>query len=680
MSATPAAELQEGYTLRHWFAAVFLIIAYIGAYQFAALFSFYPILLHVPSAIALTTLFFFGIRLWPAVVLAALVAGVSVNAALPALILIPLGEMLQAAVGAHALRGLGFDPIFRRFRDMLTFILTAFAVSTILPTAAFLVAIVTDQTSGDYGELIAEWGLYYTAVVTALLVLTPFMLRWFSKRRFNRNAFEIIEIVVAFSFLLAINYFLIVPEISTVAGVPLVYFLFIPLFWIALRLRPRFVTLAFVVLGVTYVGTALGAPDAASLLYRIEGFLIVTAVICYLIVALEEDRRRSANLLRTQLSTLENAIARISSESKAKNDFIAVLAHELRNPLAPIVSGIDLLKLKENRDPEELETLTIMEDRMHMVRRLLDDLLDISRITENKMVLQSERVMIDEVVRRAIVSTEHHLQERHQILSYNISDKSLMVLGDAARLEQVFSNLLTNASKYSDPGDDIALTVRKSDEHVEITVRERGIGIEPKVLDTIFVPFHQIESGTRTIKGLGIGLALVRSFVEMHGGAVAASSKGAGHGSEFTVLLPLMHEDGIRKLTVKDSTPDRTDHGSSRKHILVVDDNDIAASSIGKLLEIQGYKVSYAFDGGQAIDRVKSSSPDIVLLDLDLPDRDGYSVARILRERGYTGHLVALTGLSTQDARLRGQEAGFKEYLVKPVALDELRRTLAKLA
>ena len=670
-----AAPLIQSVTHRHWAASLVLISLYLALYQLAALFDLVPVILFVATGASLATLFFLGIRAWWMVAIAALVAGLSIQLSPPQLFVWVLADIATAVMGAHALSTLSLDPIFRKFRDMLSLIVVMFAVAAILPTLHYIGALLASNLYGTPPPSSGFWNSVYTAAVCSLLITVPFLLRWFAKRRFGRNVAEIVELVGVFGILAALTYFIFYAGVVRVAGVSLVYILLLPLFWIALRLRPRFVTLAFVLMGGMAVHSALLLADSASRLVATEGLLVVLAIIFYIIVSLEEDRRLNANLMRHQLLALENAVSRISSESKAKNDFIAVLAHELRNPLAPVVSGIDLLKLK-TRDPEDLETLTMMEDRMQMVRRLLDDLLDISRIAEQKLRVKDEPVELDGIIRHAILSTEHYRKERHQTFAYRPADEPLVVAGDPARLEQVVSNLLTNASKYTDPGGSITMILTRTGEHARIHVRDKGIGIDPSLLEAVFTPFHQIESGKRSIKGLGIGLALVRSFVEMHGGTVEARSEGQGLGSEFVVTLPLL--DAARAVEEVAQEPKPSQKRNRRFKILIVDDNDSAAYAIGKLLEIQGHTLYYAYDGGQALDRAKEKKPDVILLDLDLPDMDGYEVAKRLKKGKYEGRLIALTGLAPATARMKGVRAGFESYLLKPVGVEELKEALHK--
>ena len=648
-----------------------LLVSYLIVYELSVYFFPASAQFHPAAPIALAALFFGGLRLWPAVYVTALFAALVAGMPLFSLLAGPAAVTLQAIVGAYLLRRGQIDPLFRRQWDIFYLIATTLAISLISPTFEALGA-------GSY--TLSLWGHGYVAALACFLIITPFALRWSAKPRFRRPPLEIYETLAVFAVLIAIDYGIFTAGISSLFGVPVVYALLIPLFVISLRLRPRFVTLALVLTSLFAITGVLTSADSGTLnerLFEMELFLIVLATIFYIIASLEEDRRVNTNIMHSHLGTLQNALARISSESNAKNKFIAILAHELRNPLAPIASGIEILKLKSSGDTADAETLDTMADRMDAIRKLLDDLLDISRISEGKVTFKAERVDLAAALKRAVVSTNHHRKELHQSLVFTMPDTPLYVAGDALRLEQIFSNLLTNASKYSDSGDTISLVVRRQDNVVEIEVADEGIGLSPDTLETIFVPFHQVEEGARTKKGLGIGLALVRNFVELHRGTVVAASKGFGHGSRFTVLLPLL-------LSPEKAPPPQV---SARKGlfstqeqnslVLVVDDNDGAAGGIGRLLELQGYSVSYAYTGAQAIEKAFDSSPDAILLDVGLPDIDGYTVAKTLRTRGFAGKLIALTGYSAEESRQKGKEAGFDYYLVKPTGLADLKRVLS---
>ncbi len=687
MNSTDAPQPQGffGWTKRQWLIGAALFVSYLAAVYLAHLVAPESNLILPGMAIAITALFFAGIELWPVLLSATLVASFVSGASPLTLLVLPAGETLQAVLGAYLLRRAEIDPLFRKFRDIFFLFIIVLAVAVITPTLESLTHVLSAAMNHTVAS-IPSWSYHYTASVFALIILTPFLLRWFAKPRFSRTWIEAMETGGVFLLLLVTDYLLFIVGVTNVGSIPLVYFLLVPLFWIALRLRPRFVTLSLVITSGFALAALITGPTVPldvynEQLFQLEIFMIILAVMFYVVVSLEEDRRLHSNLMQSQLATLENAIARVTSESQTKNDFIAVLAHELRNPLAPIMSSIEFLQLKSDRDKEEAEMLAMMEDRMQTVRRLLDDLLDISRISEGKFTLRKETIDVESVARRAALSSSHHFKNRHQSFIFKGPKSPLLVEGDAVRLEQVICNLLTNASKYSDSGDQISLTIVRRDDQAIITVLDNGIGIDPKLLDHVFTPFHQLDLGDRSRKGLGIGLALVRSFVEMHDGHVSATSKGRGHGSQFTVIIPLSQKGAVAAdATHDDFSVAETEMKGKGPRILVVDDNDAAAWGIGKLLELQGCRVSYAYDGEQAIAQVASKKFDIMLLDLGLPDQDGYSVAKTVRARGYRGRIIALTGYGSDYARKNVEGVGIESYLVKPAGLADLRKAIPELS
>ncbi len=663
---------------RQWRAGVLLFVSYIAATRLSAFVFSAPGLIFPASGFALGGIFLEGYALWPFVFAASIVGYVLSGASPLYLLFLPAAHTLQAVIGAYILRKFGLDPLFRKLKDMLLMVTVAVAASVIVPTIGS-VARALHYHLANIPPSSVTWFSWYIATVFSLLVVTPFVIRWFAKPRFARSAVEWLEIFVSFGFLGALSYLLFFTPSAAVAGISLAYFLLVPLFWIALRLRPRFITLALIILsffafGSIYVGVnAVSLAESGVRLFQTEMLLEIIAIIFFVISSLEEDRRMTTNLMKSQVDSLRLALSKLAGQDRAKSEFMAMLAHELRNPLAPIASAIDLLRL-EPESAKRSDLLEVMDERMRTVRRLLDDLLDVSRINEKKLSLQKERVRIEDIIGRAVLSTESQFTERGQTLALEVPKESLVLYGDPVRLEQIVSNLLTNASKYSHDKGAVTLTVMEERNSILIVVRDNGVGIERAMLGRIFDPFLQVEQGERTRKGLGIGLSLVRTLVELHDGSVRVESDGKDCGSTFFVRLPL-----IRTTPTPATLPEKKDatNASAGLSVLVVDDNDSASWGIGKLLELSGCVVSYAYDGEQAMEKALETRPDAVLLDIGLPDQDGYSVAAELREQGYTGLLIALTGYSLPEDQKKAREAGFTEYLVKPVGLADLRRALS---
>lgn len=387
--------------------------------------------------------------------------------------------------------------------------------------------------------------------------------------------------------------------------------------------------------------------------------------------ALDHTRREMDEALRkldTQARTLEATSRRAQEAARAKDEFLAMLGHELRNPLAPIFTVLQLLRQRGEWSPEH----DIMYRQAEHMLRLVDDLLDVARIASGKLTLQLEPVALDAVATRAVESVAPLLEQRGHPLHLDVRE-NLNVLADTRRLVQVLTNLLVNASKYSDPGTPIALGARSVGDGVEIEVLDRGIGIEPNKLKTIFDLFEQQKRGIdRAEGGLGLGLAIVRNVVQLHGGSVRAENRKDGPGSRFVVCMPLVETEP----TVDSSTPPVVVPSTAQGRVLLVDDNVDAASTLAMVLESAGYDVRTAHDGPAAVDIARQFDPVAAILDIGLPGMDGYELADVLRRSSKPIHLIALTGYGQPTDRHRAMQAGFAAHFVKPVDLDALCREL----
>ncbi|HEX7183239.1 MAG TPA: ATP-binding protein [Thermoanaerobaculia bacterium] len=373
---------------------------------------------------------------------------------------------------------------------------------------------------------------------------------------------------------------------------------------------------------------------------------------------------------------LQKRVEQLAEADRRKDEFLATLAHELRNPLAPLRNALQIIR--KGGMNERVQGM--MERQVHHMVHLVDDLLEVSRITRGKIELRRERVELSTIVQNAI-ETSHPLIEasRHE-LSVTLPPEPLMLDADPVRLAQVVANLLNNAAKYTDPGGRIWLTAGREGGEAVIRVLDSGIGIPPEMMPRIFEMFAQADRSLgRSQGGLGIGLTLVRNLVQMHGGSLQAASAGPGQGSEFTVRLPLASED--RLLREGGLEADSKASGPAARRILVVDDNEDAADSLGMLLEMLGNDVQVAHDGPSALAAMGARPPEIVLLDIGMPGMDGYEVAHWIRAqpelRGAV--LIALTGWGQEEDRRRSREAGFDHHLTKPVDLKVLQTLLSTL-
>jgi len=365
---------------------------------------------------------------------------------------------------------------------------------------------------------------------------------------------------------------------------------------------------------------------------------------------------------------------------RRKDEFLATLAHELRNPLAPIRNALQIMR-RPGTDRGQIETARdIMERQLEQMVRLIDDLIDVSRISRGALDLRREPVDLADVVQHAVEASGPLIEGAGQVLTVDLPDDPVPLDADLQRLAQVFSNLLNNASKFTPRGGRIAIEVERMDGTVAVIVRDTGVGIPPDKIGSIFDLFTQVESPLeRTQSGLGIGLTLVKRIVEMHGGTVEAKSAGMGSGSEFVVRLPLGTADVGPGRAAAAATGG---HSAGRRRILVVDDNKDGADSLAMLLKVAGHQVHTAHDGLEAIAAASRLHPDVVLLDIGLPKLNGYEVCRRIRQEPWSSGatIIALTGWGQEEDRKKSADAGFDAHLVKPVKQEELTRLLAQQA
>lgn len=383
--------------------------------------------------------------------------------------------------------------------------------------------------------------------------------------------------------------------------------------------------------------------------------------------------RSAVALVTTSLDTAR-ALREREIALSAKDEFMAMLGHELRNPLAPIQTALELIRLRG--DDDSAHEHTIIERQVGHVVRLVDDLLDVSRITRGKLELKKEPTEARDVVTQALEMSAPLIEQRGHRVHVDVPSRGLAVLGDCVRLAQVVSNLLTNAAKYTEPGGDITVSAGAERDHVVIRVKDNGIGLAPDMKDRIFESFVQeAQMLDRSLGGLGLGLNIVRSITALHGGEVHAWSEGRGRGSEFVVTLPRLeaappqHEKILRK-----SLP----QAEQALRILVVDDNVDAAEMLGEVLQALGHHVEVCHDGPSALAKAERMRPDIGLLDIGLPVMDGYELAKQLRRAAWSGELrlFAVTGYGQERDRARAHEAGFDAHYVKPLDFDKLRDIL----
>jgi PAS domain S-box-containing protein len=376
---------------------------------------------------------------------------------------------------------------------------------------------------------------------------------------------------------------------------------------------------------------------------------------------------------------LRQAAAAMSENDRRKNEFVAMLAHELRNPLAPIRNAVQVLRLTTGLSASVQVASEMMERQIGQMVRMVDDLLDVSRVSQGKIELRKGRIELASAVNHAVEAARSLAQCLDHDLTVTLPSQPIFLYADPTRLSQVVGNLLNNACKFTDKGGRIALIVERNGGQAVIRVRDNGIGIPADKLPDIFDMFMQIDTSLeRTISGLGIGLTLVKKLVEMHDGTVEVHSAGLGQGSEFVVRLPILVE------SCKPATPEPTVSEpitTIARRILVVDDNRDSADSLAMLLTLTGNETHTAYDGLEAVETAGSVKPDVIFMDIGLPKLNGYEAARKVREQpwGKKLVLVALTGWGQEGDRQKAREAGFDSHLVKPVDYAALKMLLAEL-
>ena len=381
--------------------------------------------------------------------------------------------------------------------------------------------------------------------------------------------------------------------------------------------------------------------------------------------------------INLDISRLKQVEEELREADRRKDEFLAVLAHELRNPLAPIRTGLELMRLAGDDRAAIEEVRTTMDRQSQQMVRLIDDLLDVSRITRGTVELRKCRVELSAVIENAVETARPIIEEMGHKLDVTVPKQPIVLEADGTRLSQVIANLLNNAAKYMDRGGSIELVADRQQSTAVVTVKDSGIGIPAEMIDRIFDMFTQVDGSLeRSHGGLGIGLTLVKRLVEMHGGSVEVRSAGPDQGSEFTVRLPAV----VGLLSEPVQTNGGASFAADKRRILVVDDNETAANVLAMLLKALGNDVRTAFDGLTAIDLAEQFRPDIVLLDIGMPKLNGYETARRIRQQPWGKEMVlaALTGWGQEEDKRRTREAGFDHHFVKPVEPDVLQKLLAE--
>ena len=626
-----------------------------------------------PTGIAMAALLLWGVGLWPAIWIGAFVANAATDAPLWTAAMIATGNTLEAVVAAAILERLQFDPGLPRFSDATRFIVAGPVVAT---TISATTGVLTLCGAGvqPWDRFSTLWWAWWLGDALGALVVAPVFLTIARGQHLPPQSKAGAAAIVLAA--IAVSELVFGGSLGTIVGRgPLHYLLFPVVIVAAVRSRQPATALVIALSAVVAIfNTARGigpfaAADPSQGLLLLQAYMGVLSGSGLLLAAAITEQHATQERLRRSDEQLREA-------DRRKDEFLAMLAHELRNPLAPIRTGLELVR-RAGDDPATVQRLrTTMERQVTHMVRLIDDLLDVSRITSGKIHLQRESASLSGLIDAAIDANRGAIDAAGLTLTVRIPEQPVQLLVDPTRFVQVLSNLLHNAAKFTEAPGQITITaaVEHGDQLV-VAIADTGFGITGELLPHVFDTFIQGDrSVARGQAGLGIGLALAQRIVKLHGGGIEARSAGLGRGSEFIVRLPLVHGDGDERAPAE--APQKS--GLNRR-VLVIDDNVDSADMLAWLVQSLGGEAKTAHDGPAGIAAAKEFEPDVILLDIGMPGMDGYEVCRRIREANTTRpFIVAITGWGQERDKIRATEAGFDAHLTKPADLDELERLLTK--
>lgn len=639
------------------------------------------------TGLALACLVLRGRRLWPAILLGAFAANLLNDTPAIASLGIGIGNALEAFLGATLLRRVGFQPSLRRLHDVASvFLLAAFLCTLASATVGVLSLCLTGAT--PWSSFTRLWSTWWIGDAIGNLVTAPFLFVWADQVRNRWPLRRLGEAALLLCCMLLLSLMIFVDHGTTIPY-PVHYLIFPAVIWAALRLgQQATATLVFGAMSLTVIATLAGRGpfvtwDTGASLLQVALFMAVVAVTGLFLGAATAERNRSERRRAedyTRLRVSEERLARQADELAAadrrKDEFLAVLGHELRNPLAPLQNGLELLSLGGTDAALVTHARQLMERQLRHLVRLVDDLLDVARIRSGKIVLELERLELPELVSSAVELARPLIDSRRHELEIVLPDEPLWADADRIRLPQLLANLLNNAAKYTEEGGRITLAVARLEEDIVITVRDTGIGMTAEALADVFELFAQAVGPAHAVQGgLGVGLSLARSIALLHGGRLTAHSAGPGKGSEFVLRLPAAPAPEMLTVSTNPGNPQGLRH-----RILVVDDNIDAAETLATMLAYSGHDVRVAHGGREALAAARDFIPGVMVLDLGMPDIDGYAVARAVRADAQLAgmRLIALSGYGQPDDRRRTAAAGFDAHLVKPVEHEVLNAALGE--
>lgn len=631
-----------------------------------------------PTGIALAALLLFGYRVWPAIFIGAFFVNLTTAGTVLTSLGIAAGNTLEGVAGAYLVnRYAGGRGAFWRAQNIFRFATLAGLVATTISATVGVTSLALGgfATWPQFGSV---WLTWWLGDVVGAITIAPLVMLWYTEPLITWDRDRALEAGALFVSALTLGVMVFVGPV--VSNYPLAFLCLPVLAWAAFRFGQREVATAVAMLSLLATwATELGAGPFVMAtrnesLLVVQMFMGTIALVTLPMAALVAEQSRTRTIERAARHDAEGA-------NRAKDVFLAMLSHELRNPLAAIASALNIVRLAKPTDDRTPGAVDIIDRQAKHLSRLVDDLLDVSRINSGKITLQKERVEMTVPLGRAVEGVRPLLSARGHAFEIELPEEAVWVDGDITRVAQIFSNILNNAAKYTPEGGRVVLALEKERGNAIVRIRDSGVGIPASLLPRIFEPFTQGEQAIeRAEGGLGLGLTLARRLVELHGGRIEAQSGGTGRGSEFTVYLPLSAAQPAIARTRGHAT-ERMHPRAEVRRVLLVDDNVEYAESTAELLRTRGNDVRIAHDGPTAVAIASVYRPQVALLDIGLPGMNGYEVAK--RLRGLTEiqriSLVAISGYGQDDDRRRSREAGFDDHLVKPVPFDVLEQRLAKL-
>ena len=638
------------------------------------------------SGIALAFLIIYGYSLWPGITIAAFAINLMTGSSPFVALGIAIGNTLEALLATYLLcKYVNLYRCFERLPDTLRFI----GIVTIVGATTSATIGVTSIWLGDVIDLYqapATWFAWWIGNSVSALIMTPFLLTCLIPTRpWNKDSLGWLEIIAGYSFLIISNLIIFWYPVVQLKTSLVLYLILFPLIWSGIRFGSRGMTSSILITSIIAVwstiygrGPFIINPINDGFLYM-QIFLGTISVIFLIFLSIVKERRLFMLKLKEHVDELEHALQKISAADEAKNDFLAILAHELRNPLAPVVSSLELMKIRIEEKVDVINLIKIIETHVYTISHLLDDLLDISKISRKKLKLEKETFLLKDVIEKSLETVNPAIKFKEHSVTVSLPEKNLYLEGDPIRIEQIIVNMLINAVKYTDPRGQINLTCTTEDDIVIISIKDNGIGIAPDILTQVFEPFFQAKTDTAGAgSGLGVGLSLSKKLAELHNGSIIAKSEGVGKGSEFIMRLPIPKniQLGMDMRTDGNQTFDL----DKKYKILVIDDNIPAAEALSELLRYKGHEVKSSYEGETVLDIIRDFNPDIVVLDIGLSDISGYEVARRIRSQiGRRIQLVALTGYGQKSDKLKALKAGFDHHLTKPISISDLEKILNNL-